>query len=817
MAKHVAEVSVTGNAESKLDKIADGFNKAALAAKDLGKASNDLGDVGDKLDKIGAIAKSGFMSEMGSKIGELGAKMNETFSRMYEKSKETFMDIVKEASAFEDIGSSLKFAFGAQSDAVFEQVKKDAADLTFTLADVSELASSLGRMKINPFGGTEAADQLFMSRTGEKIRALAVLQDTADAVGKSTQDLTAAIRNTMAGDWVSLQDRFDIPKDKIKQWKKEIDGLKEPQEKYNALVKNLGLMFGGAGALKAENYTKIVAQIPDLIQQIKAGVGGEGLKVLTGSLKEFVASLTDFAKDKEAVAALGAAFKLLATAVGYVITIGARAVTFLRHLLASAPFLPILAMGLFIMVGAGLALAGALAGVTAATMAAVSAFAALEAEMLIPALVMLPLIVAGFAALGAAILVGYAAFQIFSNNLGGVGDTFTKIRAVVGGLIELIQSYNGETGTMSAETAKTLKDLGMFDTVKDIFMTFHKASEAFEAFKAEMQDMGELIAPVFLPMLDEMKDLFYELGAAFTGAAAGAGDSAGQTRSWTQVAKDLAMSLMEITHAIITVIRWGVALSRLAVHFGIVTAAIWTAKIALGLLVVALGVFIAGTALVAAPFLLVAGIVAGIVAGLVKAYNLYKAFTGAKSGEGTKAVKEEWNKDMINTKDAPWNKDGGLLKKETYQPNLDPMRQRRDRAGTPGRDKEGNWVGYSGPDGPVTAEEEERIARGGAPRRDNKVGAKAVEDFDTMYKRGASAPGEAAVPTAQQAQGGGPAPGTAGEQQGHAKVAAAVQAQTGALEGIQAALAAFQVSVEIDGEKIARAVNKSKAGAGGAA
>jgi len=811
--KYTLEVNVTGNADKKLGDIGDSLSKVVSQAGAIKDATEKASD---SLDKMGEFAKAGFAQQVGGALKDMGEKLTETFHRGMEGAKDMFKDILKESATFEDIQSSLQFAFGNEWEQVFEDVKKDAANLTFTLEQVSELAASLGRMKINPFGGTTEESQKFKSKTGETVRALEVLQDTADAVGKSTDDLVVSLRNAFAGNWKSLEDRFDIPKDKIKEWKKESEKLKEPQEKYNYLIGKLGEMFGGAGALKAQNFNKIVAQLPDILQQIKAIMGSDGLKTMTPAFAELVNALNELKDNKEAMAALKMAFTAIATVVSYGVRLLAQFVRSLGSVLAMAPFLPLLAAALFLVVMAVLAVAGAMMTAAGAAVALSAMVAALTAEMMLPALLIIPIAVAGFLALAGAILVGYAAFQIFATNVSGVTTSMENMKLAIAGLNELISSYNGVSGTMSQKTADALKQVGLFDTVKQIFMVFHRAASAFEAFKMGMSDFGARVAPAFLPMMDELKLLFYELADAFGLTTAATDGSATSTKSWTDVAKDLVTALVQITKGIIDIVRVSVAIVRVANHFKLFHAAGIAIVAILGVMVVLGAALAASMFLVLAPVLLVLAAVVALGAAIAKAVLLLMAL---KNG-GIEGAKKEWSKSML-----PEFK-GDLWGDRREEGDKNPFRKRPDMGGQKGRDKEGNWVGTveGGGAGPsvYSPEEEEAIARGGTVRKPKQqIDAERAggEDYEKTYRRTSEAGVRKDVTSGADTAG--PAPGTGGSaaapDTGHAQVAEAVSAQTGVLSGIQSALAAFQVTVQLDSEAIARAVNKGGAAAGGAA
>jgi len=467
--------------------------------------------VGEGVETLSSINSA--MDNIASKAGAIGnVSMDGIISG--------FKDIAHEAATFQDIESSLQFSFGKDKwKGVYEDVKKDAAQLTFTLQEVSELASSLGKMHINPFGGEDAASQTFLARTGERIRALEVLQDTADAAGKSTSDLTIAIRNAMSGQWISLATRFDIPKEKINSWKKEIDKLSTSQEKYNMLVSKLALDYGGAGKLKDMNWNKVAAQLPDLVQQLKGGAGAEGLKILTASLKEFINALTGMAKDADFLKALSDAFLLLAKGAAFLIDIGTRLVHVLRGIVTAFPALPqvlLVAAGLSIVTASVLALTAAFVGMGVAL-----STIGLPVILTFLAASVIGLVVA-VTSIAAIIMLASTAFDIWGDKTNGVASTFERFKIVLEAVQEALNNWAGETTEISEETKNRLDDIGMADTFLEIIGALQRVKTFFDEFATgfanEWKVIGEPVKVSMLALVDAVRMLGTALGMSFGGA-----------------------------------------------------------------------------------------------------------------------------------------------------------------------------------------------------------------------------------------------------------------------------------------------------------
>lgn len=566
MSRYVMDIEVTGNAESKLDKLSSGIGKVASQAGQMDSAFKKGAENLNNIDKGQAFDR------LGEKVDALANKWEATTRMMVDKSMEWAKQIVSDAALFEDSQSEMRFAFGKDWESVFAQVKKDSADLTFTFQQTAQLAASMGRMKINPFGGALESQQQFMSKNGQTVRALAILQDTADSVGKSADDVIVSVRNALSGSWKSLQDRFDIPKDKIAQWKKSVDGLATPQEKYNKLVAELGLTFGGAGFEKAENWNKNIAQIPDLLQQVRAAVGMEGLKLMTGAVKELVTALGGLLKSKDAMSALSSGFMLVAQAFSIGTRFVAGFVRWLQTILEIAPWLPKVAVGIGLMTIAASAFLAVTLAVGAALTAVVTAFAAIGWSTILTVgatmLALAPLVAGVTVVLAALGLTGKVAADALGEKWGGSGGVFSlfeKGKLLFEAFGEVISTFNGTTSTLSMETAEKLKKAGLLEFVGSGFLLMKKLNFAWEEFTDTMDELYQKVGPVIIPMFEELSDLFYEVADQL-----GILDSVTQANNmgmdeFGETGRSAALVLGDIAHFTTQVIRTFIFLARVGV------------------------------------------------------------------------------------------------------------------------------------------------------------------------------------------------------------------------------------------------------------
>ncbi len=638
--KYTVEINLAGNLRSGLKDVEKGLGKVQKQLSDfqgVHKESQKVDEKNSILGKIGGHLKGDAIKEFGEKLGEYSARFKNFARGVMQSGEGLFKEIIGDAALFEDTASSMRFAFGSEWESVMDKVKRESAKLTFTFQEVSELAASMGRMDINPFGTSAEKLDIFKSKTGEMVSALEVLQDTADAVGKSTGDLTASIRNAMAGDWVSLQDRFDIPRESIKEWRKEIDKTTDKQEKYNILVAKLAEMFGGAGKEKAMNWNKAIAQVPDLLQQLRAGVGEAGLKVLTKEVFGFVDALKELVTDKEAVKALSDAFLMVAEAVGFVIRLGAKVVIWIKDILKAAPWLPKLAIGFTLIAVAASALLGVLLGIVSTLLVAAGTIAMVGAKaMLVAAGISIALLPVLLAVAAGAALIGLLFYAIGQNIQKGMGGTsltlLEKVKLVLEGIGELLGSYDGKTGKLSEGMAEKLRKAGLLEFVTDLFKIYHRVRTFFSSFIDTLSMIGDLLAPVILPMLEELKLAFFEftdaLGITNTKTKAAGSD----TKSWAEAGKALALVIVAIVGELARMITIGARIARLAMEFKIIQIVLGLIAVNAAAWAVAMVPIVLLTAAIATPFIMISALLGTIINKMVMFAKLIKeVVTGSKS------------------------------------------------------------------------------------------------------------------------------------------------------------------------------------------
>lgn len=547
---YVLDINMGGDAREGMREIHEKLGSAGGLAEALGK-------------NLGALGKGAAIDALNSLTMRF-TSMEQSAYEMANSIKDTIYGIgtqlVSDAALFQNAEADLKFAFKDRWAGMFEKVKKEAADLSFTFQETLGLASSLGRMNINPFG-TEGEDpNVFLARTGKMVSAFQVLQDTADAVGKNADDVVVGLRNALGGQWKSLQDRFDIPLTAIKEWKKELSGITDKQEQYNALVGKLALMFGGAGQLKTGSWDKTIAQVPDLLMQIRAAIGGDGLRAMTLGVQDLVNSLNEIAKNEKAVYALSKAFELAGWAVGKLLTVVGALAVMAADLVAAYPALPAIAMGIAVLAAGAALAAGAMLGlmatVTAATASVIAAAVAWTmiggavtafgvAALGLLTTVAGPLVIA--LGLATAVALGFvaalAAVAVYKPPTGTV-TFFERMGALFTGVVELVRNFNGEMSYMSLEVAERLKASGMYDTALQLYAVFRNLYAVWQGFSARMEDFGYEVGPSAVALFSEIQNVVMELLHALGFVDVGLSLSNGSMDEWNSTGRKMASVLI---------------------------------------------------------------------------------------------------------------------------------------------------------------------------------------------------------------------------------------------------------------------------------
>lgn len=135
------------------------------------------------------------------------------------------------------------------------------------------------------------------------------------------------------------------------------------------------------------------------------------------------------------------------------------------------------------------------------------------------------------AAIAAVILVG----KLMLDNIGKQGHAWEKLKAITGGVIEVFQTWNGTTATMSKETHDNLEKMGILPFFQKLETWVVRGIEFFKAFFAPIGDafaeLETLLEPIGL--------LFDEIGKLLVLLIPSLGTAAGSTQAFGAVGKVL--------------------------------------------------------------------------------------------------------------------------------------------------------------------------------------------------------------------------------------------------------------------------------------
>jgi hypothetical protein len=520
--KFVVGFSIEGAGQGQLKQIQAGFEAIAAAA-----AKGGAGGASAEMEKTSTAAEQLKNIVEGINLGNLHTGLSSAeqslgrLSAMAGDLKDglvgAFKDFTKEAATFEDIESGLQFAFKSKWQDVYKEVKKDALNLTFTLQETAQLTNSMGRMGVNPFGGENAEDQLFMAKTGKKIRALEVLQDMADATGRDVNHMSLGIKNAVGGQWMVFKDAIDQTPAVLDRIKKAVNGAKTAQEKYNIILKESALLFGGAGQLKDLNFNKVYAQIPDMVQQLKGGAAKDGLRDVTIALKEFVGVTSQIPQSATVIKGLSDGFKVFTDIAVVGVKAGTKISEFLANLVEAFPWLPKVAAYLGVLAVAFGVLAVAVVGAAMTALLAVVGVMMVGLPMAIfGAVLTVGALTAAFAGLGAAIMIGYSLWSMFSTGVSDSIGSWENVQIVVSAVYETLKNWNNYAAGVSDETYDKLESKGLLPIFYQIIGVIRDAKIMFDQFwHGFTHGLDQVTQPLKDSLLRAMEKLWALLTAVF--------------------------------------------------------------------------------------------------------------------------------------------------------------------------------------------------------------------------------------------------------------------------------------------------------------
>ena len=175
--------------------------------------------------------------------------------------------------------------------------------------------------------------------------------------------------------------------------------------------------------------------------------------------------------------------------------------------------------------------------------------------------------------------------QAWVTNFAGIRDVltnaWTNIKAVFQGITQLITSFNGTTGTMSASIAAQLERSGLYNFVVTVFQVYARVRAFLEGlwqgFSSFFGNIRAAIEPSVTALVHAFVGLFTALGRVFGIVQATKVEVAGTTGSWRQFGQTVGEVLGFIGQVVATVfagVVW-VITGVVQVIRGVVTALGW--------------------------------------------------------------------------------------------------------------------------------------------------------------------------------------------------------------------------------------------------
>jgi hypothetical protein len=96
---------------------------------------------------------------------------------------------------------------------------------------------------------------------------------------------------------------------------------------------------------------------------------------------------------------------------------------------------------------------------------------------------------------------------------------------------------------------------------------YHKLANGFSAFWETLQQIGDYLRPVVIPLLADLKKLIIDIAEAFGLSDVATKLSASTTGDWAEIGKTLAMALIDITKWLMRFIDYSVKVVELTARF----------------------------------------------------------------------------------------------------------------------------------------------------------------------------------------------------------------------------------------------------------
>jgi len=419
---------------------------------------------------------------------------------------------------FEDVRTQLKLAFekegpGAAKKAFNEALK--VAESTNLLT--TSVLKSVADMKRKGIDALKTYEKLTNVNGIEKKQILPALQLMSDLVvgsGQAAENVQYHMNFAVTGTMRSFRAIFD-GREKVEE-RAAYKSAKTNQERFDVINKIIMRLYGGLSAAAESNFSYLMDNIGDVMQNLK-GLLGEGLlKSLNPALKAVFDWLAGL---KENEAFMKSMQKLM-TDIGNII---------------SSVVLKLKEWGdWFVKVAAAhpwlIKLGIAVAGINATLLVVAGSVLIFTGAFKAFALNTIPQIVAGVKAaavamggwtlvIGAVIVAGYVLYKAYQNNFGGLKDFIDSITLGIKGLWALMTSWKDDTASMPRELRNALADAGMLDWVVRVGGWLGRIKQfvfdVWDAFKGFLVGMKDALAPALRGLFELLGSVGRVIGAIF--------------------------------------------------------------------------------------------------------------------------------------------------------------------------------------------------------------------------------------------------------------------------------------------------------------
>lgn len=482
------------------DESGDKLKQIAAGLKGLGDASEESGrrtrdGAGHVTDMVHAFRE---VEHLGHGVARVGEGVLETFAEMGHAVFET-------SSEFERLRATMGFAFGADLERAFANLKTFEQNSAFPMSELTEGVAALR----SAFRGIDPTDLTprFRNAVGQMSGSLEVLSDTAMGSQQNLRSVILEVERALEGRFTSIQRMSRLSVSEVEKMKHGIAAARTEQEKYDAIIQVLAGHWGGAQAALANTTGFILRNIASTWEQLLAAFGEEGLGPIKEGLRSLHTWMREALADPEFLRSVGSVFRMFGEAVGWALRQTVALARALQRFAKENPGLlrvgaAIVALGAAVAVVVGTLVAGA-----AALALAFTALQAVATPVLVAILAIGPAVV-GLVAVGAMLKAAW------EEHFGGITRFVNKVVLVVGALQEAFENWSDEASSISLETAAKLNEAGILGFFIDLVSWIATAKKFGQGLWEGLKDGYNQVKPSLKGLWDQLvavKDAFVQL------------------------------------------------------------------------------------------------------------------------------------------------------------------------------------------------------------------------------------------------------------------------------------------------------------------